>query len=279
MPQKKIRMITALHILSSLLCDIVLAPSYIPESDFAARAIKEILDDLYHADEKKERTVRGLMLSVYDPQEIDEAGGLAVSAIDDKAKGFKFLTAGVGGFIGELKGVLETLMTSWKKAQKSEQMILASMESVEDEDGDEWDSLPDFGTFTQSPEDPKPNANTRLFPRILIPDDHIIHPGIVLWPTQQTLIEAQSEFREFKETQQRKRQEAEQLESQHGSFKSKFSNMFPGRTRRQASLGGQGMRSPLASPEMNGNDLLPWEGGQGSAASGGSYREEGLFHT
>ena len=48
-------MITALHILSSLLCDNILIPSYISESDFVAWAIKKILDDQYYVEEKKKK--------------------------------------------------------------------------------------------------------------------------------------------------------------------------------------------------------------------------------
>src|ERR1700758_112398 len=93
---KQARMITALHILSSFLCDIILTPSYIPESEFASRAMKEILDDQYHADEKREKMVRGLILSVYAEEEVNEAGARAVDSMVDKAKDcLKHLTADV----------------------------------------------------------------------------------------------------------------------------------------------------------------------------------------
>jgi hypothetical protein len=268
-------MITALHILSSFLCDIILTPSYIPESEFASRAMKEILDDQYHADEKREKMVRGLILSVYAEEEVNEAGARAVDSMVHKAKDcLKHLTADVEAFIGELRELLEELVGLWKKAQKSQKMVLASVESIEGEE-DEWSYLEEFGALPDPPEDPpegpQPSTNTKIFPRIFVPDEHIIHPGTIVWPNQQALIDAQFEFEEFKEAQKRKQEEAEKIKQ--NSFKSKFSNMFPGKPRRQLSLGGQGTKSVPKSPDVNGG-FFPVQGDlgfQGGAASSAGH--------
>ncbi|KAI9774054.1 MAG: hypothetical protein M1840_005147 [Geoglossum simile] len=260
---RKVRMITALHILSSLLCDIILTPSYIPESEFASRAMKEILDDQYHVDEKREKMVRGLILTVYGEEEVGQAGRRAVDSMIDKAKEcLGDLTPDIEGFIGELRVLLEELVKIWKKAQKSQRMILASVESMEGEDG-EWDHLEEFGTPSVSLE----RTNTKLFPRIFVPDD-IIHSGTVVWSTQQALIGAQMEYEEFIEAQTRKRKEVEKLKQ--NSFKTKFSSMFPGKPRRQLSISsGQGTKSVPASPDVNGGSFpaLGDAGVQGSPTS------------
>ena len=189
------------------------------------------------------------MLSVYGEDEMNEAGRRAIDSMVGKAKDcLKILTTDIEAFTSEVVVVLRELVALWMKAQKSYKMVIAVAESPENDD-ERWDSLEEFGPLQQLPEGHPPGASITLLPRIFVPDDHIVHPGIVLWPNQQAFKDAQAELKSFEDAQQRKRQEAEQRKLD--SIKSKFANMLPGKSRRHPSVGSRRLIS-LSSPVGDG---------------------------
>ena len=194
---KHVRMAACLHVLAYRLCCDFFKPCYIPESPMFGDAIQEILARQLLTDVGKERITRALLLSTYRPEEVDAA---IEQAVDATSKEVLELLSPIGGneaFRKDVEALFREAAGVWKEVQHSRKAVEVSM--MDDfKDDWQWSHLDDF-TVAEIKGQPglRKFDMLNLFPRMFVPEDqHIVNPGCVLWPHQNTVFAAEQELRE-----------------------------------------------------------------------------------
>ena len=189
-------MAACLHLLARRLCIDFFKPFYVPESAVAGEVIKEILIQQSLDNIGRERLTRALLLSTYEPEDVDAIVTQTACII---SKDVLTLLSPMGGdeaFRKEVEALFREAADVWKEAQQSKKMVLAS---ITDEYNDwQWSHLEDFTVAEVKAQPSLPRFDMlNLFPRIWVPEDgHILNPGFVLWPHQNTVFAAEQELRE-----------------------------------------------------------------------------------
>lgn len=191
------RMAAAMHIVADRLCTNFFRPCYLPEYTDAVDPMKEILGQQYITNKQRERIMRSLMLSMYNPNEIDEA---IKQAVQDTSEDVCQLLSVIGGseegFRKDIKSFFYEAANVWKEAQCSNKMVEAS--TTEDYEDWQWDKLEEFTSAVgeAEPQSLLPRFEMlNLLPCIFVPEtNHTVDHGCVLWPSQNTVIAAEQEL-------------------------------------------------------------------------------------
>ncbi len=200
-------MIAGLSIIPPLISDNILTPCYYPESATASRIMKEILEQQFNVEPRRENMMRSLMLSAYTANEMDAASERAVTAtLDEVLCHLGPVLADGEAFRADLGRLLQKFVDVWKPAMFSKKLILATTE--DDGNISEWEKMEEFG----SPAEPSENMPVRpkfrmlnLFPRIYVPElDCMAHKGIVLLPWQEIVLAAEREHWDWAAREARK---------------------------------------------------------------------------
>ena len=159
--------------------------------------MQEILAQQSMTNAGKEPIMRALLLSAYASEEVDAAIARAVQSTSREIISLlsPFLSSSVEAFYADLEALLYETAEVWKEAQHSEKMVEASM--IEENDWP-WEDLDEFDSAVAAPQaqpGPQKFNMLNLFPRVFVTEDnHIVYPGVVLWPDQNTVHAADQEF-------------------------------------------------------------------------------------
>jgi len=190
-------MIAGMSTLSPLISDNILIPCYYPESAAASRVMKEILEQQFNVEPRRENMMRSLMLSAYTTNEMDAASERAVAAmLDEVLCHLGPILADSDAFRADLGRLMQKFVDVWKPALFSKKLILATTE--EDDQISGWEKMEEFGNTTEPCKTSLGRPKFRmlnLFPRIYVPElDYVVHKGIVLLPWQETVLAAEREY-------------------------------------------------------------------------------------
>ena len=161
-------------------------------------AIQGILAQQLSTDVGKERITRALLLSTYGPKEVDAA---IEQTVDFTSKEVVKLLSPMGGnehFRKDVEVLFREAAGVWKVAQHSRKAVEVSV--MDDfKNSWQWSHLEDFTVAEiKGQEEPPKFDMLNLFPRMFVPEDkHIVNPGCVLWPHQNTVFAAERELREY----------------------------------------------------------------------------------
>ncbi|MCJ1404993.1 hypothetical protein MMC11_008219 [Xylographa trunciseda] len=194
-----VRMAASLHLIAGQLCTSIFKPCYIPESADVSEAIKETLTQQNIDNPKKERLTRALLLSTYEPEDIDDAIKQAANSASENVRKILSSIGGNEEFRKEIEKLFLDAAQVWKEAQHSTKMVEASMKD-DDFHNWNWGELEEF-TSAHAETEPQPALQSihmlTLFPRVYVRDDkHIISSGFVLWDDAPIVFAAEQELRE-----------------------------------------------------------------------------------
>ncbi|KAI9760222.1 MAG: hypothetical protein M1840_002584 [Geoglossum simile] len=270
---KNARLTAALWTLSPLLSDYIFAPCRIHADPSDNRTIKALLHQQLHIGVRQENMVRSLLLSAYPH---DEEGHARWGAVDFTIKEGQ---SSLGQMLEDpeklrqgLQPVFDGFAGLWEDALFSKKFVFAS---TEEDSAWEWGDVPEFDDDFPLPDMPPPAgeplkfSTLNLFPRVFIPDsDEEIHPGILVWTEQKSIVASEAEYRK------------ELYDRQNGSSGNRGGPAGPPlrRPRRHSTVDGGGssrggsVRSSSAIGKMPGNrhSFLGGPGPQMSDATGGS---------
>ncbi|KAI9808037.1 MAG: hypothetical protein M1827_007543 [Pycnora praestabilis] len=173
-------------------------PCYIPGSPILGDAIQEILAQHFLNDVRKESITRALLLSTYTPEQLDAA---IKQAVDATSKNVLELLSPMGSdeaFHKDVEALFCGAAGVWREAQHKRKGVEARMT---DHFNDwQWSYLDDFTVAEIRGQQPglRKFDMLNLFPRVFVPEEnHVVNPGFVLWPEQNTVFAAEQELREY----------------------------------------------------------------------------------
>ena len=190
-------MAACLHVLARQLYSDFFKPCYIPSFPVCDDEIQEILAQQLLTDVKKERITRALLLSTYGPEEVDEAIEQAVYTTSKEVLERLHPIGGNEAFRKEVEALFRDAAVVWKEVQHSRKAVEVRMPDEFHNNG-QWPHLDEFTVagIKGQPGPPK-FGMLNLFPRMFVHEDrHVVNPGCVLLPHQNTVFAAEQEFRE-----------------------------------------------------------------------------------
>ncbi|MCJ1434813.1 hypothetical protein MMC27_004183 [Xylographa pallens] len=194
------RAAAALHVITSRLCLNIFKPCYIPEFGQASKTVDKILAHQLNASAERENITRAMLLSAYPPSDVEEwISRIIQTTSEDVLSLLSPISRDKESLRTEVMTLFGEAVDVWKVAQHSKKLVEASL-TDEDFDDWPWSCLEEFTSgVVPAKEQPVPHHIDvlSLFPRVFIPENSVIvHPGVILWPNQNTIMAAEQEVRE-----------------------------------------------------------------------------------
>ena len=185
-----------MHVLSHRLYTDFFKPCYIPGPPVLSHAIQLILAQQFMTEVGKESITRALLLSTYEPEEVDAAVQQIVDITSKDVFGLLSPLGGNEAFYKDVQVLFREAAAVWKEAQHSRKVVDARI--TDDFDDWKWSHLEEFAVAEiKAQAVPQRFDMLNLFPRISVPEDnHVVNHGFVLWPDQNIVVAAEQELRE-----------------------------------------------------------------------------------
>ncbi|KIX09315.1 uncharacterized protein Z518_00394 [Rhinocladiella mackenziei CBS 650.93] len=231
---KKARVAVAMHVFSSELVGSIFKSCYVPKSEEQNRFLQGIVDKHLSSNPRSGKLLHALLLSTYSSAELSNTLRLrTLTAKNNVVEKLGFICEDGGVKFGS---VIESLCTEAAKLWEDIQYSGHEIEIVDIYEEDwQWDELIEFGEF---PKHAPPQAPVMLFPGFSAPTGARteLYKGYVLWADQQHIVNADSEWINFKKMMK------------HGRIR-RPQNPRPRRCSIKTESPGYSPSSPVASPK------------------------------